>query len=94
MVSGEPARVSVLLDMLWTAGGDGEGDKVMMCTPGVDGDSVMLLCMVGERDVVKMSCCLWGGLALRSLTSVLFLLESVFCLANWQYTHISQSYSA
>ena len=36
VVSGEPARVSVLLDMLWTAGGDGEGNKVMMCTPGVD----------------------------------------------------------
>jgi hypothetical protein len=32
-----------LLDMSWTAGGDGMGDRVVMWMPGVDGDSVRLL---------------------------------------------------
>ena len=52
--SGETAGVSKVVDMLWTAGGEGEGDKVMMLWPGVEGDKMMLLSLGGKGDKVML----------------------------------------
>ena len=44
VVGGEPARSSVLLDILWTAGGDGEGDKVLKNFASADGGPRSRVC--------------------------------------------------
>ena len=52
--SSETAGVSNLVDMLWTAGEEGEDDKVMMLWPGVEGDKVMLLSLGASGDMVRV----------------------------------------